>query len=219
MKKYFKRLNRKLKEIINLAAWVSGKTSMPAYLVGGFLRDLILGVENFDLDIAVEGSGIIFAKMLARKIKAELRTHERFGTATLVIDGFLKIDIATTRSEKYPSCGLLPIVRSGSLRDDLLRRDFTVNAMAACISRSDSQELIDPFGGKKDLLKGKIRILHDLSFQDDPTRILRAIRFEQRFNFTIEPKTLFFLKQAIEKGSLDKVSPQRIGDELILMLK
>ncbi len=192
---------------------------MPAYLVGGFLRDLILGVRNFDLDIAVEGNGIIFAQTLAKKLKSGLRTHERFGTATLILDGFLKVDIATTRKEKYPSCACLPQVSCGPLKDDLMRRDFTINAMAANIVDTGEQKLIDPFGGKDDLLAGRIRILHDLSFKDDPTRILRAIRFEQRFNFKIEPKTLFLLKAAIKNGLLNRVSPHRIRDEFILMLK
>ena len=235
MTEYFKILPKELKEIISLTAHVSRETKMPAYLVGGALRDLILGVRNFDtlalpsidpdqsrridLDIAVEGNGSIFAQSLAKKLKSELRIHERFGTATLILDNFLKVDIATTRKEKYPSPGCLPLVGFGQLKDDLMRRDFTINAMAVSIVGSDTQELIDPFGGQDDLSAGRIRVLHDLSFQDDPTRILRAIRFEQRFNFRIEPKTLFLAKDAIKNGLLNKVSPHRIRDELILMLK
>ncbi len=219
MKKYFKKITGELKEIIILAAEVSREANMPAYLVGGFLRDLILGVKNFDIDIAVEGSGIIFAQRLAKKLKSELRVHERFGTATLILDGLLKVDIATTRKEKYPCCACLPVVSCGLLEDDLMRRDFTINAMAVSIVRGDEQKLIDPFGGRDDLSAGRIRILHDLSFKDDPTRILRAIRFEQRFNFKIEPKTLFLLEDAVKNGLLDKVSPHRIRDELVLMLK
>ena len=219
MKKYFKKLPQELKKIISLAAQVSKKTNMPAYLVGGFLRDLILGVKNFDLDIAVEGSGIIFAQMLAKKLKSGLKTHERFGTATLILDGLLKVDIATTRKEKYPSCACLPIVSYGLLKDDLIRRDFTINAMAVSIVEGGDQKLIDPFGGKVDLLAGRIRILHDLSFRDDPTRIFRAIRFQQRFNFKVEPKTLLILRDAVKNGLLNKLSPHRMRDELILMFK
>lgn len=218
MKKYFKNPPEELKKIISLAAQVSRETGMPAYLVGGFLRDLILGVKNFDLDITVEGSGIVFARRMAEKLKSELKTHERFGTATLILEGRLKVDIATTRKEEYPSCACLPVVSCGLLKDDLSRRDFTINAMAVSITESDGR-LIDPFGGRDDLSSGRIRILHDLSFKDDPTRILRAVRFEQRFNFKIEPKTLSLLKAAIKMGLLDKVSPHRIRDELVLMLK
>lgn len=219
MKSYLEKLPPELKKIINLAAEVSQETAMPAYLVGGFLRDLILGVANFDIDITVEGSGIIFAQKLAKKLKSGIRIHERFGTATLTLDNCLKVDIATTRKEKYPSCACLPIVSLGSLKEDLLRRDFTINAMAVIIAPGDEQKLIDPFGGKEDLKSGRIRILHDLSFKDDPTRILRAIRFEQRFDFKIEPKTLARLKEAIAAGLLDKTHAHRTRDDLILMLK
>lgn len=216
MKNYLQRLPAKLKAIIQFAAEVSKETSMPAYLVGGFVRDLILGVDNFDLDITVEGSGITFAEKLAKKLKSDLRIHERFGTATLILDKNLKVDIATTRKEKYPSSACLPVVSQGTLTEDLLRRDFTINAMAASI---DEQKLIDPFAGKADLKNGIIRILHNCSFKDDPTRILRAIRFEQRFNFKIEPKTLALLKEAVENGLLSKVHVHRTRDDLILMLK
>ncbi len=219
MKRYLEKLPQGLKKIINLAAEVSKETGMPAYLVGGFLRDLILGVANFDLDITVEGSGIIFAQKLAKKLKSGIRIHERFGTATLTLDNCLKVDIATTRKEKYPSCACLPVVSWGSLKEDLMRRDFTINAMAVSIAEGDEQKLIDPFGGKDDLKSGRIRILHDLSFKDDPTRILRAIRFEQRFNFKIEPKTLALLKEAIGAGLLNKTHAHRTRDDLILMLK
>jgi len=233
MKEYLEILPEEIKEIIAKAFEVSMEIKMPAYLVGGFVRDLLLNYKYsanslsdsrdpgccVDLDIAVEGSGIIFAQNLGQKLKAELMTHERFGTATLVLRGFLKIDIVSTRKEKYPCSASLPEVSCGLLADDLLRRDFTINAMAINISDLLNPVLIDPYEGRKDLLKGKIRILHDLSFQDDPTRILRAIRFEQRFNFKIEPKTLYLLKDALKNGFLDKVSPHRIRDELILMLK
>lgn len=219
MKKYFKRLPAELKKIIKLAAEVSKETKMPAYLVGGFVRDLILEVANFDLDITVEGNGIIFARNLAKKLKSELKVHERFGTATLVLNNHLKVDIATTRKEKYPYSACLPVVSSGSLEEDLIRRDFTINAMAVSICGDREQKLIDPFGGKYDLKAGLIRILHNCSFKDDPTRILRAVRFEQRLGFKIEPRTLELLKKAISEGLLDKVSPHRMRDNLVLMLK
>lgn len=219
MKSYLEKLPPELKKIIDLAAEVSRETAMPAYLVGGFLRDMILGVANFDIDITVEGSGIVFARRLAKKLKSAIRIHERFGTATLTLDNCLKVDIATTRKEKYPSCACLPVVTSGSLKEDLMRRDFTINAMAVSIAPGNEQKLIDPFGGKDDLAFGRIRILHDLSFKDDPTRILRAIRFEQRFDFKIEPKTLALLKEAIEAGLLNKAHAHRTRDDLILMLK
>ncbi len=219
MKRYLEKLPIEFKEIIGLASQVSNETGMLAYLVGGFLRDLLLGVPNFDIDITVEGSGIIFAEKLAKKLKSGLRVHERFGTATLTLCNCLKVDIATARKEKYPFSACLPVVTAGSLKEDLIRRDFTINAMAASLVESDEQKLIDPFGGKDDLAAGRIRILHDCSFKDDPTRILRAIRFQQRFDFRIEPKTLRLLKEAVAAGLLNKVHAHRMRDELILMLK
>ena len=219
MEKYLKKLPLALKKIINLARDTSKETRMPAYLVGGFVRDLFLGVDNFDLDITVEGSGIIFAEKLAKKLKSKIIIHERFGTATLTLGNSLKVDLATTRKEKYPTLACLPVVSPGCLEEDLWRRDFTINAMAVNISQDKSPALIDPFGGENDLKKGKICILHNTSFQDDPTRVLRAIRFEQRFNFKIEAKTFALLKQAIKDGLLNKVHAHRMRDDLILMLK
>lgn len=219
MRKYFEKLPRELREVISYASRVSLETQMPAYLVGGCLRDLILGVKNLDLDIAIEGKGIIFAQYLAQRLKSRLKTHERFGTATLILSDRLKVDIATTRQEKYPYSAALPVVSRGSLKEDLKRRDFTINAMALSLKVDKQQKIIDPFGGQDDLVSGRIRILHNLSFKDDPTRILRAIRFSQRLDFKIEPKTLALLKQAISDGALDKVNPHRMRDELILILK
>jgi len=216
-KNYLQKLPDELKRITRVCAEVSRETAMPAYLVGGFVRDLILGVKNFDLDITVEGNGIIFARKLAQKLKSDLRIHERFGTANLNLGNALKVDIATTRKEKYPVSACLPVVSLGSIAEDLLRRDFTVNAMALEIL--GEEKLIDPFGGSDDLKNGKIRVLHDCSFKDDPTRILRAVRFEQRFGFKIESKTLNLLKQAIAQGYLKKVHLHRMRESLILMFK
>ena len=219
MRECLKNFPQEIKNLIALAKNVSRETKMPAYLVGGFPRDLILGLKDWDLDITVEGSGIKFAEALAKRLNSGLIRHERFGTATLILDYRLKVDIATTRKEIYPFNASLPVVSPGSLREDLLRRDFTINAMALCISEGGGEKLIDIFGGRQDLAAGKIRILHDLSFKDDPTRILRAIRFQQRYNFKIEPETLRLLKEAIGAGLLEKVNPHRMRDELILMLK
>jgi len=209
----------KLREIIRQAKKVSLETGMPAFLVGGCLRDLILKVKNIDLDIAVQGNGILFAKKLAKKLKSQLIVHERFGTATLILTDGLKVDIATTRQEKYPYSAALPVVSPGSLNEDLKRRDFTINCLAISLLADKQQEIIDPFGGRNDLVSGRIRILHNLSFKDDPTRILRAVRFSQRLNFKIEHQTFVLLKEAIAGGALDKVNPHRMRDELILMLK
>jgi tRNA nucleotidyltransferase (CCA-adding enzyme) len=219
MREYVKRLPQEVQDLIRLAGSVSGKNNMTAYLVGGFVRDLILGVKNLDLDIVVEGDGIRFAEDLASALKAKLIRHRRFNTATIVLKHSLKIDIATARSETYPYSASLPEVTAGSLNEDLARRDFTINAMAISINSRDFGRSIDVFQGNSDLKNKKIRVLHDLSFIDDPTRILRALRFSTRYSFEIEPRTLRLLRDALRKRMLEKVQPQRLRDEIILILK
>lgn len=219
MKKYFKRLPKEFLDLIYLAQDTACQNNIAAYLVGGFVRDLLLGVKNLDLDIVVEGNGIKFAEDFASRLKAGLIRHRRFGTASILLKPHLKIDIATSRKEFYPQHASLPLVESGALKDDLYRRDFTINSMAIDIGCENFGKLADFFGGKADLDNKKIRILHALSFLDDPTRILRAIRFEARYGFRIEPGTLGLLRQAVKLKMLDAVEPQRIRDDLILMLK
>jgi tRNA nucleotidyltransferase (CCA-adding enzyme) len=236
VKEYLKRLPDQIQDLVYLASKIAKNNNMSVYLVGGFVRDLLLGVKNLDLDIVVEGEGIKFAEDFAAELKkAKLIRHRRFGTATVILSDNLKvdpstllrvngersrtIDIATARKETYPKPASLPEVRQGVLKEDLARRDFTINAMAVSISGSNYDMLIDFFGGMNDLRARKIRVLHNLSFIDDPTRILRAIRFEKRYNFKIEPQTLKFLKEAFKIGSLERVGPHRLRDEIILLLK
>jgi len=219
MKSRLNNLNKELKDLTNLAQGVAYSHNWPVYLVGGFVRDLILGVKNLDLDIVVEGDGIEFAEDFADKLKAGLIRHKRFKTATVTINPFLKVDIATARKEFYPQPASLPIVKSGTLKEDLFRRDFTINAMAISIAKKDFGRLIDFFGGRDALRHKEIRILHNLSFIDDPTRILRAIRFEKRYNFKFQVQTLAALKEAVRLKMLEKVGKQRLRDEMILILK
>lgn len=238
MKKYLEALPKELYDLIQLAADIASLRRMRAYPVGGFVRDLILARQNFDLDIVVEGDGITFAEDFAGRLSGRLIRHRQFGTATVMpghhlnpvraygsvsgkseVSNGVKVDVATARKESYPQPASLPVVEFGILKDDLKRRDFTINAMAVEISEHSFGRLIDFFNGRKDLEAKKIRILHDLSFIDDPTRILRAIRFEKRFDFKIEPDTLKLLKAAVKKKMLEKVQPQRLRDELILLLK
>jgi tRNA nucleotidyltransferase (CCA-adding enzyme) len=186
--------------------------------VGGCVRDLLRGSRTFDLDFAAHTDGIALAEAVAKRLGARLVSHRRFGTATLA-HGELKIDIATMRKEVYPQPAHLPVVEPGQVSDDLFRRDFTINAMALDVSRDGCGCLIDTYGGKQDLAKGLVRVLHDASFMDDPTRIIRAIRFEQRYGFRIEPHTLQLLKEASRRRMLSRVDPQRLRDELILLLK
>lgn len=238
MKEYLNKLPKEVQDLIHLVGRIASNDDVSAYLVGGFVRDLLLGLKNLDLDIVVEGNGIKFAEDLTLHLKAKLIRHRRFGTATVILrpglrsardnrvtkkksgvsDG-VKIDIASARKEFYPEPAHLPLVENGILKDDLFRRDFTVNAMAISINDKNFGRLIDFLGGKDDLDSKKIRILHNLSFMDDPTRILRAIRFEKRYNFRIESETLKLLKEAMKLKMLEKVEPQRLRDDLILILK
>ncbi|MCX5714113.1 MAG: hypothetical protein NT033_04760 [Candidatus Omnitrophica bacterium] len=219
MEKYLKNLPREILDLIYLARDISVREGVPAYLVGGCVRDLLLGEKNFDLDIVVEGDAMKFADNFSKATGAKIIRHNMFGTATVFISHKLKVDFATSRKEYYPHPAALPVVSPSVLKDDLLRRDFTVNAMAVDITTGHFGALIDYFHGQDDLAKKKIRVLHALSFIDDPTRILRAIRFEQRFMFRIEPGTLKILKEALKRDMLNKVKPQRIRQELVLLLK
>ncbi|MCM8800433.1 MAG: hypothetical protein NC912_00235 [Candidatus Omnitrophica bacterium] len=219
MKEYLKELPQGIFRLIKLAQDISSTLNYNVYLVGGFVRDLLLRVKNLDLDMVVEKEGIGFAEEFAKRLNARIIRHKRFGTATLVINSDFKVDIATTRKETYRCPASLPQVSLGTLRDDLFRRDFTINAMAIQIGPDNFGRLIDFFGGRDDLKKERIRVLHNLSFIDDPTRILRAIRFEQRYNFKIESKTIKLLKEAVKLGMLKRVSPHRLRDEIILLLK
>ena len=216
MKNYLAKSPQELRKVISDIRNVALSKNLKVYLVGGFVRDLILGVNNLDLDIVVEGEGIDFARHYAKVLGVKFISHKHFGTATVYIKPHLKVDFSTARNESYPKPAHLPIVQPGLLKDDLSRRDFTINAMAIYLSNN---KLIDLFSGLRDLKDKKIRVLHDLSFIDDPTRILRAIRFEQRFNFRIEPRTLRLLKDASRLKMLNRVQPHRIRDDLILILK
>lgn len=218
MKNRLKKLSPQFKNILKTSSAIANSSEFNIYLVGGVVRDLILKRKVFDLDIVVEGNAIVFAKKLAKRLKSEFSRHHSFGTATLNLDGH-KIDFATARIERYLYRGALPKVSPASLAKDLLRRDFTINTMAISLNKTDYGKLIDLCNGLVDLKKGLIRVLHPESFQDDPTRILRAIRFEQRFSFKIEPGTFKLIKEALGKQSLELVGPHRLRDEITLILK
>jgi len=218
MEKHLKKLPEPILSLVYRARDIARDRGVEAYLVGGFVRDLLLGRENFDLDIAVEGDAIEFARYFSRGLECRLVAHRRFGTATLILPEH-KIDFAMTRKESYPEAAALPVVAAGTIDEDLFRRDFTINTLAIGLGPGQFGRLIDIHGGKADLEAGIVRILHDKSFIDDPTRILRAVRFEQRFGFHLEPRTLRLLKAAVRARMLFRVEPQRLRDELALMMK
>jgi tRNA nucleotidyltransferase (CCA-adding enzyme) len=189
----------------------------PAFLVGGAVRDLLRGASGVDLDIAVEGDARRAAGGLAARLGGEVVEHERFGTAT-VFAGQLVVDLATTRRERYERPGALPTVEPAPLAEDLARRDFTINAMAAGLSGEDLGRLHDPHGGLADLESGTVRILHERSFIDDPTRLLRAVRYEVRLAYTMDLETERLAREAAAAGAPRTVSGARIRDELLDLL-
>jgi len=176
---------------------------------------MLLGVGNLDIDVVVEGDGVAFAEAAAGQLGGRVKVHRRFGTAVVVLSRDFHVDIASSRAEYYERPGALPTVEPSTLRQDLLRRDFTINAMAACIDPDCFGRIADPFGGLADLERGVLRVLHSLSFVDDPTRVLRAARFESRYGFRMDPSTEALARRAIELDMLAEVSGARVREELI----
>jgi len=197
---------------------VSRELEVPVHLVGGFVRDLLLERENRDLDLVVEGDGLAFADALAKAVGGRVRVHQAFLTAVVVDAEGFHVDVVTARSEFYRAPAALPEVQTSALRQDLFRRDFTINTLAIRLGPEPAPELIDYFGGRRDLKDKTLRVLHSLSFIDDPTRILRAVRLELRLGFRISPETLHLAQVALAEGVFDRLSGSRLRDELALLL-
>ena len=192
------------------------------YLVGGTVRDILLGETNFDVDIAVEGDAIGLARDLAAALGGRVTPHAKFGTAVMqYADGerVERVDVVTTRTEFYDAPGALPTVERAGLREDLFRRDFTLNAMAVSLKPDDFGRLVDPFGGREDLEARVLRVLHNLSFIDDPTRIFRAIRYEARYGLRLEEHSARLARGTIEMGLVGDLSSARLRDELVALLE
>ena len=212
-----------LLELLLLARDEANGLGFSLYVVGGFVRDLLLGHPTLDLDLVVEGDAIALARRLRSRVGGRVRSHGRFGTANLILPEEREpglppaLDLITARTEFYPHPSALPQVERSSIKQDLYRRDFTINTMAICLDRARYGELLDYYGGERDLREGLIRVLHSLSFVEDPTRILRAVRFEQRLGFAIESRTEELLRSALDL--LDRVSGDRLRHELLLILR
>ena len=219
LERYQKNIPDKVKEILQMTGYIAEELGYRAYLVGGIVRDLILDYENPDYDVVVEGSAIDVASKLAKSAGGIIDAYERFDTAVVIFSDGLRVDFATARTEYYEKPGSLPRVKKASIKSDLLRRDFTINALAMSLSRRDFGEIIDVVGGLKDLEKGVIRVLHSLSFIEDPTRIIRAIRFESKFGFKMDPATEALAKEAIQRGALLTATKVRLRDEIFDLLR
>ncbi|MBM3266709.1 MAG: CBS domain-containing protein [Candidatus Sericytochromatia bacterium] len=188
------------------------------YLVGGAVRDLLLGRPSYDLDLMVEDSGQQAARHLATVLGAEVSVHEPFGTATLVLPGGRRIDVATSRAELYSRPGALPEVTPAGLLHDLARRDFTLNALAMRVDPGAWGRVIDPYGGLDDLEHGRLRVLYTISFIEDPTRLVRGVRFERKFGLRLEPRTAELARFALASGKLDALGGERLKNELRKLL-
>jgi tRNA nucleotidyltransferase (CCA-adding enzyme) len=213
------RLPKRIQELLVQLGQTGDRLDAPVYVVGGFVRDLLLSKQNLDLDVVVEGDGARFAATFAKEHGCRVRCHSKFGTAVLIFDDGFKLDVASARMEYYLQPGALPDVEHASVKMDLSRRDFTINTLAIALNESTYGTLLDYYGGQKDLDDKAIRVLHNLSFVEDPTRVFRAVRFEQRLGFSIGKQTEHLLRSAVRLGLLTTVSGKRISNELIYIMK
>jgi tRNA nucleotidyltransferase (CCA-adding enzyme) len=188
------------------------------YLVGGTVRDILLGAQSFDVDIAIEGDAIGFAESLAAALGGRATAHTKFGTSVVSYGEGRRVDVVTARTEFYDAPAALPTVEHATILEDLFRRDFTINAMAVSLKGADLGRLVDPFGGHRDLDGHTIRVLHNLSFIDDPTRIFRALRYENRLGFRMDAHTERLARSTIEMGLVGDLSTSRLRDELEALL-
>jgi tRNA nucleotidyltransferase (CCA-adding enzyme) len=212
------RLPGRIIDLLKEFGAVADRLGYNAYLVGGVVRDVFLKRENLDIDIVIEGDGILFAQEFAGNREIKVRSHRKFGTVVLIFPDGFKVDVATARIEYYESPAAPPNVETSSLKMDLYRRDFTINTLAIRLNKRDYGNLVDHFGAVKDIREKVIRVLHNLSFVEDPTRVLRAIRFEQRFGFKIGKLTLSLMKNAVNINCFEALSGRRLFLEIKLLL-
>ena len=213
------RLPKKILEILEQVGRVAEELGFTAFAVGGFVRDLFLKQENLDIDIVIEGDAIVFARRFAARYGARSREFHKFKTAVIIFPDGFKIDVATARTEYYEAPGALPVVEYSSIKMDLYRRDFTMNTLAVKLNSQDFGTLLDFFGAHRDLKEKVISVLHNLSFVEDPTRVFRAIRFEQRFKFRISKLTANLIANAVKNNFFDRLSGARLFGELRLILQ
>lgn len=212
------RLPHRLVTVLEDAGQLADRCEMSLFVVGGCVRDLLLGIENLDLDLVVEGDGIAFARKLGETLRAKVKVHERFGTAILLSADGYRLDVATARTEYYEYPTALPTVEQSSIKKDLYRRDFTMNALAVRLNGKGFGDVLDFYGGQRDLNDKVIRVLHGLSFVEDPTRVFRAIRFESRFGFRLGKDTATLIAGAVKMNLFQRLSGHRLLEELKLLL-
>jgi len=213
------RLPKNIIAILQQVGQVAEELGFTAFTVGGFVRDLFLRHDNLDIDIVIEGDAIVFARRFAHRYGARFREFQKFKTAVIIFPDGFKIDVATARTEYYEAPGALPVVEYSSIKMDLYRRDFTINTLSVKLNPRDFGILMDFFGAHRDLKEKVISVLHNLSFVEDPTRVFRAIRFEQRFHFRISKLTANLITNAVKNNFFDRLSGSRLFGELRLILQ
>ena len=213
------RLSQDLLSILERISQIASRSELGVFAVGGFVRDLLLNIPNKDIDIVVEGNGILFASKLAEEFDGKVKTHEKFGTSVVIFPDGYRIDVAMARVEYYEYPAALPTIKQSSVNSDLSRRDFTINSLAIKLNGEGAFCLIDFFNGERDLKNKEIHVLHNLSFIDDPCRLFRAIKFEQRFSFKISKQTEELMRDAIKKALVTSLSGTRLLNEITLILK
>jgi tRNA nucleotidyltransferase (CCA-adding enzyme) len=213
-----RRLPDRVLELLREAGRIADRRGVAAFVVGGFVRDLLLERPNLDLDLVVEGDGLAYARALGQALGARVKSHARFGTAVLSFPDGFKLDVATARTEYYEYPTALPTVERSSLKKDLERRDFTINTLAIRLNERAFGQLVDFYGAQRDLHDKTIRVLHSLSFIEDPTRVFRAVRFEHRFGFRLGKETLALIKGAVKMDLFHRLSGARLREEIMLLL-
>ncbi|HDP25358.1 MAG TPA: CBS domain-containing protein [Deltaproteobacteria bacterium] len=208
------RLPGEIHELLIQAGELASARGYNLYLVGGIVRDMILRIENLDIDLVVEGDGVAFAKTFSASIGARCAVHEKYKTCVITLSSGFHIDVATARLEYYKHPGGYPVVEQSTLKLDLYRRDFTINSMAICLNPGRFGELTDFFGAQRDIKEKRIRVLHALSFVEDPSRILRAVRFEKRYGFNLGKQTMSLVNAAVKSGLLRSIPGRRISHEI-----
>ena len=210
-------LSDEVHNVLKATGRISRKAGCRAYLVGGIVRDIAVGYPNTDLDIMIEGDAEKVARELARRIAGRFKKPTEFGTCKVETEHLGTIDFAVARTETYGRPGALPEVSASDIARDLWRRDFTINALAISLDPESYGDLVDPCGGIADLRRGRLRVMHDASFGDDPTRILRGVRFAVRYGYMFEARTLGLLRACVARGCLKTVSGKRVARELLLI--
>lgn len=211
------RLDKSMIQLLTQAGELAAAEGYEVYAVGGFVRDILLERTNQDLDLVVEGDGIAYARSLARELGGRVKSHKKFKTAVVLLEYDKRIDVATARLEYYQYPAALPTVELSSIKMDLFRRDFTINALALRLNPDRFGNIVDFFGAERDIRNRRVRVLHSLSFVEDPTRILRAVRFERRYDFEIGGQTMRLIKNALQLELFDRLSGSRICHELQLI--